>query len=86
MSQAHAPSQLSLGSAFTPSGCKPRSCFIACLDGLGFRSRLASKGLVETYNDYANLRSAVAQGSKVVQLGTLFNQTVGDPCIGHRSQ
>lgn len=32
---------------------------------------------METYNDYTDLRSAVAQGSKVVQLGTLFNQTVG---------
>lgn len=77
MSPSTAPFQLPLGSAFTPSGSAPRSCFIACLDVLGFRSRLATKGLVETYNDYVDLRSAVAQGSKVVQLGTLFSQTVG---------
>lgn len=75
------PHVISVGSsnAFTHQGTAPCSCFIACLDVLGFRARLRARGLVRTHNDYVNLRSAVQQGSRVVQLGslgTLFGQTV----------
>ncbi len=63
---------------WTPNGTAIVPRYLASLDVLGFKNRLANQGLSGVFADYGALQVHLkGLGTKFTVLGTLFNQTVG---------
>ncbi|MGD0679874.1 MAG: hypothetical protein ABSC94_31205 [Polyangiaceae bacterium] len=63
---------------WAPNGTTITKRFVASLDVLGFKQRLAQEGLGAVFSSYQGLQIYLKQGgTKLTVLGTLFGATVG---------